>query len=219
MAETKVDLIYCNVNMSSPNSCNSSNLSHQKASDQNLSNNHNQSPRSSPQPPVDHSSNEQSSCVNNNSNHQIPQLTSKLNNKSTAKSNVKNSSTISKDEQKSEEEKDEITDQFNDFDYFERRGSIKERLSGELPANKFIETNFITNEDIGQVLKAFQDKAFRAGEYRAKDEKIQLMCINLFNYDYKPDDLMILNNAESELSTSYPSKIIVPKTKAFPIDH
>lgn len=198
MAEIKVDLInYCNVNMSSPNSCNSSNLN-QTNKVQNLANNL----KSSPSP--------------------TSQLTDRLNGstKPAAKFYVNNESI--KDEPNTDEqqtdEQNEIIDQFNDFDHFDRRGSINEVPSTLATNYKFLENNFITNEDIGQVLKAFQEKAFKSGEYRAKDEKIQYMCLNLFNYDYKPDELIIINNNESDLSSSYPPKIIVPRTKAFPID-
>lgn len=128
------------------------------------------------------------------------------------------------------DDQSEIIEQLNDFDQFIDRKSQSTHNDPPAPqrqqhhyhqtgANnqRLLNGNFITNEDIGQLLKAFQDKAFKSGEYRSKDEKIQFMCLNLFNYDYKPDELMIINNMD-DLSSSYPLKIIIPKSKALPID-
>ena len=274
MAEIKIDLInYCNVNMSSPNSCNSSSLNQPntaKLSDENdkvdqkparrmdeqlnkrlncsPTLNGNNSDRYSPvgfsnvtlSSPTDDTTNHTSNHVSTNGRTALStpnQSTSKSpvnNNQFNSKSNFKstNNSKFYVDNKPADNDEQfdvesEIIDQFNDFDQFiDRRSSLTVQndqqphyhQAGQANHQRLLNNNFITNEDIGQLLKAFQDKAFKSGEYRSKDEKIQFMCLNLFNYDYKPDELMIINNMENDLSSSYPLKIIIPKTKAVAID-
>lgn len=279
MAEIKIDLInYCNVNMSSPNSCNSSNLNQQTAaslSDEghqnaklvdvplngrlngspngNTSNsNHNSSNRHTPSNVSNGTPSSQLNEITaNRANQHVPSSQhtalsspkhrSPVHNHSNSKSTFKatsnskfyvNSSSKCDDHDEQFDVQSECIDQLNDFDQFIDRKPQSTIHNDPAPpppppqqqyhqpgANnqRLLNSNFITNEDIGQLLKAFQDKAFKSGEYRAKDEKIQFMCLNLFNYDYKPDELMIINNLD-DLSSSYPLKIIIPKSKAHPID-
>ena len=236
MAEIKIDRFnYCNVNMSSPNSCNSSSLNQQQTKNENQND------------VKKEKTNEQNLNLNDNLKSYLidKQLNDKLKDNNNLKANATNGSNFNLnqnlktklngktstfylkndqdkiDKQQSNDEQQQIQnekiDQFNDhFDQLDRKSSSNEQQTANNNNNFRMFNNFITNEDIGQLLKAFQDKAFRSGEYRSKDEKIQFMCLNLFNYDYKPDELMIINNMENDLSSSYPLKIIIPKTKAFP---
>ncbi|RWS29659.1 myotubularin-related protein 14-like protein [Leptotrombidium deliense] len=66
----------------------------------------------------------------------------------------------------------------------------------------------ITAEDVRKLLELFSVSCFKPKENDKRANAVQNKCMELFRVDYK--QLITLNNENGELSSSYPSKIIIP---------
>ncbi|KAI1285884.1 Myotubularin-related protein 14 [Halotydeus destructor] len=66
----------------------------------------------------------------------------------------------------------------------------------------------VNSEDIHKLLELFSNSSFKPKDSDKAAELIQQNCVQLFTKDYP--DLAVIANEHGELSTAYPSKIIVP---------